>query len=110
MRVLVIEDENALREQLAKTLRRAGYAVDAASDGEEGAYMGSEYPVDVAVLDGTGAEDPPNLYDFADDRLPKAGWNWLLAHNDGSHGIHNPTFVFDLLDASIEALSALAME
>lgn len=51
MRVLVIEDENALREQLAKTLRRAGYAVDAASDGEEGAYMGSEYPVDVAVLD-----------------------------------------------------------
>lgn len=51
MRVLVIEDEGALREQLVKSLRQAGYAVDATDRGEEGAYMGSEYPVDVAVLD-----------------------------------------------------------
>jgi two-component system response regulator PhoP len=51
MRVLVIEDEGALREQLVKSLRRAGYAVDATDRGEEGAYMGREYPVDVAVLD-----------------------------------------------------------
>lgn len=51
MRVLVIEDEGALREQLVKSLRHAGYAVDATDCGEEGAYMGSEYPVDVAVLD-----------------------------------------------------------
>lgn len=51
MRVLVIEDEGALREQLVKSLRQAGYAVDATDHGEEGAFMGSEYPVDVAVLD-----------------------------------------------------------
>lgn len=51
MRVLVIEDERALREQLVKTLQQAGYAVDATHSGEEGAFMGSEYPVDVAVLD-----------------------------------------------------------
>lgn len=51
MRVLVIEDEGALREQLVQSLRQAGYAVDATDCGEEGAYMGREYPVDVAVLD-----------------------------------------------------------
>ena len=51
MRVLVIEDEGALREQLVQSLRQAGYAVDATDRGEEGAYMGREYPVDVAVLD-----------------------------------------------------------
>lgn len=51
MRVLVIEDEQALREQLVNSLRQAGYAVDATDRGEEGVFMGSEYPVDVAVLD-----------------------------------------------------------
>ena len=43
MRVLVIEDEGALREQLVKSLRQAGYAVDAADSGQEAVYMGSEY-------------------------------------------------------------------
>lgn len=51
MRVLVIEDEKSLREQLGKRLRSAGYAVDTAADGEEGLYFGKEYPVDVAVVD-----------------------------------------------------------
>ncbi len=51
MRILVIEDEPALREQLAARLKAAGYAVDAAADGEEGLYLGREYPFDVAVVD-----------------------------------------------------------
>ena len=51
MRVLIVEDENTLREQLVRSLRQAGYAVDATGQGEEGVFMGSEYPVDVAVLD-----------------------------------------------------------
>ena len=36
------------------------------------------------------------LYDsaYVDDRLPKAGWNWLLVNNDGSRGVHNPDFAF----------------
>ena len=38
MRVLVVEDEQLLREQLVTRLRKEGYAVDAAADGEEGAY------------------------------------------------------------------------
>ena len=36
--------------------------------------------------------------------------NWMLPHSDGSHGIHNPTFVFDVLDASIAELNQLAAE
>lgn len=51
MRVLVIEDEQALREQVTEHLRAVGYAVDAAADGQEGLYLGAEYPIDVAVVD-----------------------------------------------------------
>jgi two-component system response regulator PhoP len=51
MRVLVIEDELRLREQLAARLQLEGYVVDAARDGEEGLYFGREYPVDVGVID-----------------------------------------------------------
>jgi len=51
MRVLLIEDEAPLREQLRRQLTLGGYAVDAAADGEEGLYLGREMPVDVAVVD-----------------------------------------------------------
>jgi len=51
MRVLVVEDEPVLRQQLVDRLRGEGYAVDAAGDGEEGLYFGREYPIDLAVVD-----------------------------------------------------------
>lgn len=51
MRVLLIEDEAPLREQVAERLRGEGYAVDPASDGEEGEFIGMEYPIDIAVVD-----------------------------------------------------------
>lgn len=51
MRVLIVEDESSLREQLASRLRQEGYAVDLATDGDEGLYYGREFPVDVAVVD-----------------------------------------------------------
>ncbi|MCP5153246.1 MAG: response regulator transcription factor [Ectothiorhodospiraceae bacterium] len=51
MRVLVIEDEATLRQELHTHLAAAGYNVDLAADGEEGLYLGREYPVDVAVVD-----------------------------------------------------------
>lgn len=51
MRILVVEDEVQLRQHLVDQLRRAGYVVDAAADGEEGLYFGIEYPIDIAVLD-----------------------------------------------------------
>lgn len=51
MRVLVIEDETALREQLIARLHDEGYAVEGAADGEVGLYQGREFPFDVAVVD-----------------------------------------------------------
>ncbi|UCF91412.1 MAG: hypothetical protein JSW39_24585, partial [Desulfobacterales bacterium] len=49
-----------------------------------------------------------NLYDFADERLPKAGWNWDLIESDTSRGVHNFLFVNNVLNASIAAVAPLA--
>jgi len=51
MRLLIIEDEPNLREQLQQYLQKEGYAVDAAEDGEAGFFMGREYPFDLAIVD-----------------------------------------------------------
>ncbi|MES9876481.1 MAG: response regulator transcription factor [Candidatus Sedimenticola sp. PURPLELP] len=51
MRLLLVEDELALREQLSGQLRDKGYSVDAAADGEEGLFYGREYPYDLAIID-----------------------------------------------------------
>ncbi len=51
MRILVVEDEQILQDQLVEKLKRAGYVVDAAGDGEEGLYYGREYDYDAAVID-----------------------------------------------------------
>ena len=42
MRVLIVEDEPNLGRQLRSTLEGAGYAVDLATDGEDGHYLGPE--------------------------------------------------------------------
>ncbi|MEB4592794.1 response regulator transcription factor [Candidatus Thiothrix sp. Deng01] len=51
MRVLIIEDENILREQVAEDLKKSGFTVDVAADGSQGLYVALEYPIDVAVID-----------------------------------------------------------
>lgn len=51
MRILVIEDEEQLRMQLSEQLKKSGYVVDLAETGEEGLYIGREYPIDIAVVD-----------------------------------------------------------
>ncbi len=51
MRILVIEDEPNLREQLQQYLQQQGYAVDVAEDGEAGFFMGREYPFDLTIVD-----------------------------------------------------------
>ena len=51
MRLLVLEDEPALRETLAQQFRVSGFTIDAAADGVEGEFAGLEYPIDVAVVD-----------------------------------------------------------
>ncbi|WP_374440917.1 response regulator [Stella sp.] len=51
MRVLLVEDDLRLATALAETLRRAGYAVDVAGDGDRAAAQGETEPYDAAVLD-----------------------------------------------------------
>ena len=51
MRILIVEDEEALRTQLRDQLRKEAYAVDVAEDGQEGLFMGREYPFDLAIID-----------------------------------------------------------
>ncbi|NNJ92684.1 MAG: response regulator transcription factor [Gammaproteobacteria bacterium] len=51
MRLLIVEDEQSLREQLRQRLIDKGYSVDAAADGREGLFLGSEYPMDLAIID-----------------------------------------------------------
>ena len=51
MRVLLVEDETQLREDIASQLRELGYVVDEAPDGDEGLYAGSEYALDAAIVD-----------------------------------------------------------
>ncbi len=51
MRILVIEDETALLEQVRQRLESEGYTVDAADDGREGFFIANEYPIDLAVID-----------------------------------------------------------
>ncbi len=51
MRLLVIEDSVRLQENIGTALRRSGYAVDLASDGEEGLWMATSNTYDVIILD-----------------------------------------------------------
>ncbi|PZN32318.1 MAG: DNA-binding response regulator [Proteobacteria bacterium] len=51
MRILVVEDEAALRESLVGQFKARGFNVDAAADGEEGLYCGREFALDAAVID-----------------------------------------------------------
>lgn len=51
MRLLVVEDEPDLLAGLSRALRKQGYAVDTASDGEEGLFKATETDYDAVVLD-----------------------------------------------------------
>ncbi len=51
MKVLVVEDDAALRAQLVEALDAAGYTVEAAADGTTGEYLGATEEVAAAVLD-----------------------------------------------------------
>jgi two-component system response regulator PhoP len=51
MRLLVVEDQSLLRQQLAQGLTRHGYVVDDAADGRAGLYFATEYSYDAAIID-----------------------------------------------------------
>ena len=51
MRLLLVEDDEALRTILAKRLKQEGYAVDACADGSEGLEYALSTPYDGILLD-----------------------------------------------------------
>ncbi|MDB6166455.1 MAG: Two-component system, OmpR family, copper resistance phosphate regulon response regulator CusR [Lacunisphaera sp.] len=51
MRILLVEDSARLQRSLSGALRKTGYAVDVASDGEEGLWLAGSHDYDVIVLD-----------------------------------------------------------
>jgi two-component system response regulator PhoP len=51
MRILVVEDEQKLCEQIQLFLADKGFAVDKAHNGRDGFFMGKEYPIDAAIID-----------------------------------------------------------
>lgn len=51
MRILVVEDEPALQQQLRRELEAQGYTVDATGEGKEALYFASDYSFDAAVID-----------------------------------------------------------
>ncbi len=51
MRVLVLEDDEELAEQIAEMLRDENFAVDVSHDGEDGYELGTENDYDAVILD-----------------------------------------------------------
>lgn len=51
MRLLLVEDEQTLRGQLAAGLARAGYAVDEADNGQDALFLGDTENYDAVILD-----------------------------------------------------------
>lgn len=51
MRLLVVEDESLLRQQLVLGLQKAGFVVDDAADGKAGLFQALEYEYDAAIID-----------------------------------------------------------
>lgn len=51
MRILLVEDDNALSAEVAQALRAENFAVDVAANGEDGLHLGATERYDAAVLD-----------------------------------------------------------
>ena len=51
IRILVIDDEPAVRDMMRQTLERAGYEVDDAGDGRQGMVQLRQQPVDLVITD-----------------------------------------------------------
>jgi two-component system copper resistance phosphate regulon response regulator CusR len=115
MRVLVVEDSEPLRSSLQAGLANAGFAVDAAADGESGLVLARNNPYDVLVLDlllpkldGLGvlaglrakAERPHVLVLTARDRVEDR----VHGLNEGADDYLVKPFAFDELLARIHAL------
>jgi DNA-binding response OmpR family regulator len=91
MRLLLVEDDQELARGLRQDLMGAGYAVDWAKNGIDGAFLGTEQPYDVIVLD-LGLPGKPGLNVLTD---------WRAA------GLSTPVLILTARDAWHERVDGL---
>jgi DNA-binding response OmpR family regulator len=115
MKVLIIEDSKKLQKSLRAGLRRLGYAVDFASDGEEGSTFALYGNYDVIVLD-LMLPKKPGLEVLHDIRSSNKNTEVLILSardqtkdriaglNQGADDYLVKPFSFDELHARIQAL------
>ncbi|WP_312360758.1 response regulator, partial [Stutzerimonas balearica] len=60
MRLLVVEDNVPLADELVASLNRQGYATDWLADGRDADYQGTSEPYDLIILD-LGLPGKPGL-------------------------------------------------
>lgn len=51
MKILLIEDDENLREILESKLKDEGFVVESANNGQDGLYLGREFEFDLAIID-----------------------------------------------------------
>lgn len=51
MRLLIVEDDSQLNQQITAQMQQSGFACDTALDGREGLFLGQEYNYDLAIID-----------------------------------------------------------
>ncbi len=51
MRLLIIEDEEAVRQQLSDYFTQQKFVIDSAADGKDGSYYAMEFDYDLAIID-----------------------------------------------------------
>lgn len=51
MRLLIVEDEPAIRQQLEDFFSQQKFVINSAADGKEGSYYATEYDFDLAIID-----------------------------------------------------------
>jgi len=51
MKILIVEDEPLIRNNLVASFKANGFVTESAADGEDGLFLAKEYPIDLAVVD-----------------------------------------------------------
>ena len=65
MRILLIEDDPDLNNQIKTSLEDGGYSVDTAADGEEGHFLGDTEPYDAGFRSGLPKIDGITVLEMA---------------------------------------------
>lgn len=51
MKLLIVEDEEIIRNNLVSSFKERGFAIESAANGEDGLFLAEEYPIDLAIVD-----------------------------------------------------------